>query len=207
MGPFEEGIYLTEIDNYNVLYNKYCLESKHILLVTKDFKHQEDRLTKLDFKATLKLMKDINGFAFYNSGPNSGYSQAHKHMQLIPFISFPHLPIEPIVNSHMGDTDVFRIPEYHFQHLFHRLLNTKSSTVKLAYDTLMNKLQVKESYNMVLTENWMLIVARSRDISLGRFDVNSLAYAGLIFIKKPEDFEFMKKVGPIEILKDGSYPL
>lgn len=169
--------------------------------------HQEDSLTEADFKITLKLMKDINGFAFYNSGPNSGHSQPHKHLQLIPFISFPHVPIEPIVNSHMGESDIFRIPEYPFKHLFHRLSNTKLSTVKEAYDTLMNQLQVQESYNLVLTENWMLLISRSRNISLERYDINSLAYAGLIFIKKQEDFEFMKKVGPIEILKDGSYPL
>jgi ATP adenylyltransferase len=152
-------------------------------------------------------MKDIKGFAFFNSGPESGYSQDHKHIQLLPFISFPHLPIKPIVNSRMGESEVFRIPEYPFQHLFHKLTNQDGLSVKGAYDRLMSELQVRGSYNMILTKSWMLIVPRNKNVSLERFDINALAYAGLIFIKKQEDYDFMKKVGVIEILKDGAFPL
>jgi ATP adenylyltransferase/5',5'''-P-1,P-4-tetraphosphate phosphorylase II len=107
----------------------------------------------------------------------------------------------------MGESEVFRIPEYPFQHLFHKLTNQDGLSVKGAYDRLMSELQVRGSYNMILTKSWMLIVPRNKNVSLERFDINALAYAGLIFIKKQEDYDFMKKVGVIEILKDGAFPL
>ena len=45
-----------------------------------------------DFKQTLLVIEALNGLFFFNSGPESGYSQKHKHIQVLPNEAFK-LPI------------------------------------------------------------------------------------------------------------------
>ncbi len=46
-----------------------------------------------DFEASLITMKALDGFIFYNSGPISGASQSHKHLQVVPVSSLPNRKI------------------------------------------------------------------------------------------------------------------
>ncbi|KAG8781466.1 bifunctional AP-4-A phosphorylase/ADP sulfurylase, partial [Ceratobasidium sp. 428] len=69
--------------------NKFSVIPGHFLLVTKDFKPQDSPLTPPDLtqaylliRAARKLSKPV--FAFYNCGKDSGASQPHKHIQLLP---------------------------------------------------------------------------------------------------------------------------
>jgi ATP adenylyltransferase len=36
-----------------------------------------------DFKSIYKVLKSIDGVAFFNSGPNAGASQKHRHIQML----------------------------------------------------------------------------------------------------------------------------
>jgi len=62
------------------------------------------------------------------------------------------------------------------------------------------------SYNFLLTSKWMLVVPRRSD-KAGTVSVNSLGFAGALLVKNPEDLAFVKKVGPMEILNEVSFPL
>lgn len=59
-------------------------------------------------------------------------------------------------------------------------------------------------YSLLLTRNFILIVPRKTD-SFRSISVNSLGFAGSLFVKSPEDFELIKQVGPMNILKYVSY--
>ena len=49
-------------------------------------------------EAVVKTMLSLEAFMYFNQGPDSGASQPHKHMQLIPFTSLVNkvLPVEQV---------------------------------------------------------------------------------------------------------------
>ncbi|KAJ5801533.1 uncharacterized protein N7518_003601 [Penicillium psychrosexuale] len=82
---------------YNLIINKFPVIPNHFLLVTNDWQAQTDILDKADLEATYEVLKawntDSDGsnsnsskslFAFFNSGDDSGASQAHRHLQFLP---------------------------------------------------------------------------------------------------------------------------
>ena len=83
--PYEEGLYISDIgDDHRLLFNKFAVVKMHMLVVTKDFQSQSDLLTRKDLQAACKVTKAMGGFSFFNGGPESGSSQPHKHLQIIP---------------------------------------------------------------------------------------------------------------------------
>jgi sulfate adenylyltransferase (ADP) / ATP adenylyltransferase len=77
--------------------NKFAVVPAHFILATREFKSQTALLDEADLEAAwgcLKAWKTaaataaVEGggelFAFFNSGPFSGASQAHRHLQLLP---------------------------------------------------------------------------------------------------------------------------
>ena len=71
-------------NNYRLILNKYNVVSNHVLIITKQFISQNEILNKNDFEIIFNVINSINGLAFFNSGINSGASQLHKHIQIIP---------------------------------------------------------------------------------------------------------------------------
>ena len=66
----------------------------------------------------------------------------------------------------------------------------------------------KKSYNLILTPRLMWIVVReknsvvNKEDSAVKIDINSLGFVGTIAVKNEESFNFLKKVGPLSILKE-----
>ncbi|BCR90728.1 putative bis(5'-nucleosyl)-tetraphosphatase [Aspergillus chevalieri] len=83
---------------YWVVLNKFPIIRNHFILATREWKSQTDLLEKRDLEACYACIKawkkDDNGdngernegrlFAFFNSGPESGASQPHRHIQFLP---------------------------------------------------------------------------------------------------------------------------
>lgn len=55
-----------------------------MLIVTKEFQPQENKLTEEDFKQCVLVQGALGGVFYFNSGPESGASQKHKHIQVLP---------------------------------------------------------------------------------------------------------------------------
>jgi sulfate adenylyltransferase (ADP) / ATP adenylyltransferase len=53
-------------------------------VTTKEFELQSAPLTRDDFKQTIYAFKANRGLYFFNSGPNAGASQQHRHIQIFP---------------------------------------------------------------------------------------------------------------------------
>ena len=199
--PFEPGILIKNFsDKYRLLFNKYPVIDKHMLLVTFQFEKQSDPLTKEDLDQVYKVITDIDGFAFFNSGEHSGYSQEHKHMQVIPYSGMPRFPLENIVQGSMQEGP-FTIEAFEFKHFFHSI--NSSDELFVIYTKLLNLL-MPYSYNLIITQNWMLMVSRAKERSYNKFDLNSVAYAGLLMVRNQEELRFIKEVGPLQVLKDAA---
>ncbi|KAJ4460250.1 putative Ap4A phosphorylase II [Paratrimastix pyriformis] len=78
-------------DSHIFVLNKFSLVPNHLLIVTREAEQQKCHLSLRDFEAAHLAMTSLPGLLFYNCGPNSGASQIHKHMQLIPH---PHTPLD-----------------------------------------------------------------------------------------------------------------
>ena len=85
--PFCPWDKILEIDkigyNHQLILNKYPVQKGHILLITNNWKPQNGWLDINDWKAIQKVNKDTNGLWFFNSSPNAGASQPHRHFQLL----------------------------------------------------------------------------------------------------------------------------
>ncbi|EWM22262.1 ap4a phosphorylase ii [Nannochloropsis gaditana] len=66
----------------------------HLLLVTEAWHPQAGLLRADDLIAWWELLRDVPAVGFFNSGPEAGASQGHRHLQAIPVdaLSLPSLP-------------------------------------------------------------------------------------------------------------------
>jgi ATP adenylyltransferase/5',5'''-P-1,P-4-tetraphosphate phosphorylase II len=69
---------------HTLILNKYYTIQEHSILITNNFERQESLLTIADIEAWFFCISSIKALGFYNSNPQAGASQPHKHMQLIP---------------------------------------------------------------------------------------------------------------------------
>ena len=60
-------------------------------------------------------------------------------------------------------------------------------------------------YNVVLTNEHMVVVPRSRETS-GPVSVNSMGFAGSLFVRSQAELNYIKEQGPLRILSDVGLP-
>ena len=70
-------------DTHVCVLNKFNVVDLHLLFVTCAYEDQQEPLTLADFDALCRGLQEFDGLAFYNSGPTSGASQPHRHLQLV----------------------------------------------------------------------------------------------------------------------------
>lgn len=62
------------------------------------------------------------------------------------------------------------------------------------------------SYNFLMTETYIHVVPRTAESYVApngnKISINSLGFAGMVLVKKPEDLETIKRVGVLNVLKD-----
>ncbi|KAJ3022061.1 bifunctional AP-4-A phosphorylase/ADP sulfurylase [Thoreauomyces humboldtii] len=84
--PYDPALFVKEIGDHNLLLNKFSVVRGHVLLTTKDFQSQLSPLDASDFSAAWDILisSPPRYMCFFNCGQESGASQPHKHLQLIP---------------------------------------------------------------------------------------------------------------------------
>lgn len=109
-----------------------------------------------------------------------------------------HLPFAhffvPITNEVVIDES-----EEELAHLF-------SSILQKTLTELRETDQTHISYNFIMTLNYMLMIPRSKGKYEDKLGINSCGFQGLILCKNQELFEFVKSIGPLEILKQVGLP-
>jgi ATP adenylyltransferase len=183
--------------------NKFSLVPLHFLIVTKEFEEQTSRLNASDLSALVESVELLDSpfLAFYNSGKESGASQPHKHLQVIPMES-EGLPIEPQLKQAIVVDGVGSVPAFHFKHGVVHLATWNTKTLLDAYTALTCVLQVThEAYNLIVTREHMLMVLRSRERTVdGRFTTNALGYAGYLMAVSEQDATYLEHSRILDLL-------
>ena len=219
--PPEKDLTVADLsDTHVAILNKFNVVDHHLLIVTKRFEEQDLLLTLKDFEALWICMAEFEGLGFYNGGREAGASQQHKHLQMVPLPLAPEgpgVPIEPLLAQ--ADTNTIgKIPGFPFLHAFSRLEKNLAASPSLAarttfhlYGDMLQSVGMSAPrpdsltrqalpYCFLMTREWMLVVLRSKeffeDISL-----NSLAFAGSLFLWNTQQLERLKAVGPMHALK------
>lgn len=230
--PYETDLYVTDISQTHLcLLNKFNVVDYHFLIVTRQFEPQESWLTLSDFKALVCCLEDVDGLAFFNGGTVAGSSQPHKHLQVVPYtLSLEAFPVETVVAdaiARQSDEGIFESRALGFCHaitalelpkLPQRTQLEKAQHYIETYRRLLNAVGINRSrqlkddrwqgaqtaaYNLLCTRQWMMVVPRSREKYAG-ISVNSLGFAGSLFVKNLDSLEQLKSVGPMALLKKVS---
>ncbi|KAJ1991997.1 bifunctional AP-4-A phosphorylase/ADP sulfurylase [Coemansia sp. RSA 1358] len=208
--PFDKRLFVKSLgSSHNLLLNKYCVVPYHLLITTAEFRQQGEPLTQEDFSATLDVLNNTSSqhIVFYNSGEESGASQPHKHLQLLPMPEYIDAP--PSVDLWLRDKPApdtvhtsSSLPFAHFGVRFSNETLTPSMLIN-AYSTALGALTSKfgqdSSYNMVLTTSAIILFPRSWNSWHG-IGVNSLGFAGLFLCKTRDELLLISQVGIFNIL-------
>ena len=218
-------------ETHALLYNKFPLVPFHVLIVTKKFEKQMSLLGERDFDAALRVMKALDSFAFFNGGPNAGASQEHKHIQAIPYGSFPNqtIPLDALIEATKSGEEKFQngieysqVAPFKFKHvlckfkpnltqgLAHGEVEVKGKLIASVYLECLKKLNNEDlhlAYNFVLTKHWMFMVLRTCETALGMIKINAVGFTGSFAVRSDEEYEFIRKQDPIKILHSVTYPL
>lgn len=223
--PYDRNLFVADLLPTHVcLLNKYNVVDHHLLIITRDFEEQETLLTLNDFIALWLCLAEIEGLGFYNSGKMAGASQRHKHLQLVPLPLVPtgeKIPIETIFTTVDWNGAIGTSAALPFQHGFIRwnwseaVLPQQAAQQSLeAYLKLLRSFnlysdqnpdqtgepQLKGAYNLLVTREWMMIVPRTQE-QFETIPVNSLGFAGTLFVRNQQQFEQLKAISPLTLLK------
>ncbi|KAG5174899.1 hypothetical protein JKP88DRAFT_339811 [Tribonema minus] len=95
-------------NRHTCILNKFNVLDDHALIITNSFEPQSAPLTADDLAAFFAGVTALPGVGFFNSGPQSGASQRHRHMQLVPYDTLralhadattPALPLNTLVRA------------------------------------------------------------------------------------------------------------
>ncbi len=214
--PYEEDLFVADLSETHLcLLNKFNVVDYHLLIVTRAFEEQESLLTLQDFLALWICLAEYDGLAFYNAGKNAGASQRHKHLQLIPLplLSGTAIAINTWLASAEFEGTIATIPQLPFAHGLMRLSSWVQSSNQAAretiacYHTLLERLNLKvgSAYNLLATREWLLMVPRSRE-SFESISVNSLGFAGSLFVRDQAQMQRLKDQRPMTILTQVAVP-
>ena len=222
--PYEPDLFVGNISPTHIcLLNKFNVVDNHLLIVTRAFEEQTDLLNIQDFTALWSCLQEIDGLAFFNGGKIAGASQPHKHLQLIPLpflANIVYLPLDKAIAKTNFQESLGTIDNFPFLHGIASLeIDLNDSAANAAeimlqkYHALLGQVGFKPdfsaqkqpgAYNFLATRNWMLIVPRSQE-SFQNISINSLGFAGSLFVRDRASLELLKKLTPLKLLTEVAF--
>ncbi len=212
--PWDRRLEISNINHDHVLIlNKYPVQLGHMLLITNNWAPQNGWLSSNDWKALENVDKITSGLWFFNSGPEAGASQPHRHLQLLPRIS--NSMICPREGYFLSLIKGLGENNYHKDFGFIIKKRSTSSNIpkyRLLYNdylTLAAGVNLGEPettkmpldpYNLLICKKWIVLIKRRNDFYRG-FNVNALGYAGYLLATQESDMDWLKDNGPEELLK------
>ena len=212
--PFDERLFVAEVtEDYLALLNKFNVAANHMLLVTRTFIEQSTPLGRGDFVAWIRCLSEFDGLGFYNSGPEAGASQPHRHLQLIPLPrndAAIRFPLEARIVSSLHEKgpphDLITSGNLPYKHWLVKLSSLPTATSDEAaeemaaqYLRMLGELEHSQSapgaYNLLVTKQWMLMIPRKCE-SYESISLNALAFAGAFFVRTPEELSLLRDSGP-----------
>ena len=218
--PYEEHLYLGDpAPGHVALLNKFPVMPRHLLVISREFVHQETLLLPEDFIALARCMGECACLAFYNAGRKAGASQRHRHLQLVPLPiegAGKGTPIDSTLSSLKGTagTDIANLGYRHALGWLREEATASPETRGLEmhamYRRLLGMLGISgvaspegdcqsHPYNLLATRSWMLLVPRTRE-HFETISVNALGFAGSLFVRTVAERDLVLRVGPRAVL-------
>jgi ATP adenylyltransferase len=190
--------------------NKFNVLANHLLIVTREFEAQESLLTRDDFHALTDCMSHCDGVAFFNGGVVAGASQAHKHLQLVPFPlgeGPDPTPVDAVIDAGQMPGEPTTVRQFDFDHALipldgDRLDASCTDDLSMIYRRACRLLDISDGaqpYNLVLTRRWMLVVPRVREFWNG-VSINALGFAGSLLVRNRTELARLRETGPLRVL-------
>lgn len=198
-------------DEHLVVLNKFPVIDRHLLIITRDFEDQTAPLSAADFAALATVIATHGGLGFYNGGRIAGASQAHKHLQWIPIAAADLSPFVPAAAAKPCG-EVATNPALPWAHAFVALDAgiwqdgaRAGAAIQAAFRRACRALGMPSdcepmpAYNLLVTRECLLLVPRTQE-KWQDVSVNSLAYAGSLFVRDREQIERLRQAGPLAVL-------
>lgn len=210
MPPYEDDLFVADLGPaHALLLNKFNVIEDHLLLVTRAFEAQESALSAADFSALWACMTESDALAFYNSGPDAGASQPHKHLQLV------RLPALGPAAACARDLPVrgrasANAPSYAYARASVPVggaaePEAAGAALEALYRGLLAEAGVKGAdralspYNLLMTNDVMVVVPRVQ-AGFDRYGINAMGYAGSLLVHAPEGLDRLREIGPLAAL-------
>jgi ATP adenylyltransferase len=222
--PHDPDLFVADLSpTHFALLNKFNVIDRHLLIVTRAFEPQEALLDLDDFQALFACLNEFEGLGFYNGGRDAGASQPHKHLQIVPLPlgdAGRALPIDVLIDAATPQPAIGRLPGLPFDHAFTRLVpgpvSEMAGQALERYRTLLGSVGLRAlnmagrdhqsgPYNLLVTPKWMLLVPRSAEQAEG-IAVNSLGFAGSLFVRNAQEMETIRAIGPMTLLSRVGLP-
>ncbi|AII49422.1 hypothetical protein KR52_09745 [Synechococcus sp. KORDI-52] len=209
--PWDQHLEVKRIGNsHAVILNKYPVQSAHMLLITKTWQPQSGWLSMEDWNALALVDAMTTGLWFFNSGPDAGASQPHRHLQLLP-----RAPGEPICARQTwfqrcaeGITSVEDEPLLRSSRVVKLASSLTGEKLHQVYLTLAEELELgtpeqndrpQGAYNLLMSRDWMALIRRRRE-GIHGFNVNALGFAGSLLSTDASDRAWIERKGPEALL-------
>lgn len=191
-----------------VVLNKFPVIDRHLLIVTRAFEDQHAPLSAADFTALARIVGAHGGLGFYNGGRIAGASQAHKHLQWIPSAAAALANFLPPLREGAAADN----PALPWAHAAVALAATAwadperaGQTVHAAFRLACAHLGLPcaadpmPPYNLLVTRDALLLVPRTRE-KWHDVSINSLAWAGSLFVRDRVQIDALRETGPLAVL-------
>ena len=209
--PWDRRLEVEQIgDSHVVILNKFPVQAGHMLLITQAWQPQTGWLSIDDWCALAQVNATTTGLWFFNSGPDAGASQPHRHLQLLP-----RGALEPICARQdwfqslaEGTTDLAGDPLLHSCRVVPLNPNPNGEVLHQIYLSLARDLELgtpaqdgqpRGAYNLLLSRDWMAMVRRRMEGIRG-FSVNALGFAGSLLSTEASDRAWIERSGPEALL-------
>jgi len=210
--PWDQRLEVDRIgDSHVVILNKYPVQTSHMLLITQDWQPQTGWLSMEDWRSLARIDATTTGLWFFNSGPDAGASQPHRHLQLLPRAAGERICARDdwfrrcAQNTTMSAQD----PLLRSSRVAAISSTLTGETLQELYLALADDLGLghpttddcpRGAYNLLLSRQWMAIVRRRREGIRG-FSVNALGFAGSLLSTEASDRQWIQRSGPEALLQ------
>ena len=210
--PWDQRLQLELIgDTHVVILNKYPVQAGHMLLITQAWQPQTGWLSIEDWRSLARIDATTTGLWFFNSGPDAGASQPHRHLQLLPRMAGEQICARQdwFRRCAEGKTNAAETPLLRSSRVVPIRSTLTGETLDQMYLALAEDLGLghpatdqcpRGAYNILLSREWMALIRR-RTEGIRGFSVNALGFAGSLLSTDKSDRRWMERSGPEALLE------
>ncbi|KAK7398440.1 hypothetical protein QQX98_012191 [Neonectria punicea] len=192
---------------HTLILNMYCVYRPSLILVTRQYAPQSDLLDASDLGASWAVLQHLSRtqtnsrlVMFYNCGAESGSSQGHKHMQIMPYPQAEEVGFQ-IFPARAESTDqvtsgLLGVPYAHFVlklpdngtigDVF-RAHGILQSTYQEFLKVQGHQVSSSPPHNLLLTSSWICLVPRRRSGAERDALTNAMGMIGIVWVANEDE--------------------